>query len=115
QEQRRETMQQIAETGERDLDPLFGPPRDNALGQRTPERRRLQFLLGKVDLAPADVLVRIHRELLEYRGERALKDFAVREVEASLRSVAVDLIDAADADGELGLGVVVDLHLAHVG
>src|SRR5438094_9269113 len=110
----RETVQEIPEAGERDFDTLLRPARDRALGQRAPERRRLQLLLGEMDLAPADVLVRVHRELLVDRGERRDEDLAVREVEASLRRAPVELVDDADAHSELRLRVVVDLHLAQV-
>src|SRR5687767_1011108 len=41
EEQRRQAVKQISETGERDLDALLRPARDRALGDRAPERRRL--------------------------------------------------------------------------
>src|SRR6185503_2332894 len=74
EEERRQAVEEIPETRQRDLDALPRPSRDDALGQRAPERRRLQLLLWKMDLAPADVLVRVHRELLVDRGERAHED-----------------------------------------
>src|SRR5688500_14077737 len=49
EEQRRQSVEQIPQTGERDLDALLRPARDRAFGDRAPERRRLQLLLGKVD------------------------------------------------------------------
>src|SRR5258705_12805474 len=115
EEERREAVKKIAETRQRDLDPLPRPSGDDALGQRAPERCRLQLLLGKMDPAPADVLVRVHRELLVDRGERAHEDLTVREIEAARRLMPVELVDDADANGELRLRVVVDLDLAHVG
>src|SRR5207237_3845527 len=101
EDQRRETVKKLPEAGKRDFDTLLRPPRDRSFGQRAPERRRLQLLLGEMDLAPADVLVRVHRELLVDRGERGDEDLAVREVEASLRRAPVELVD--DADGHGGL------------
>ncbi len=67
-----------------------------------------------MDPAPADVLVRVHRELLVDRGERAHEDLAVREIEAARGHMPIEFVDDADAYGELRLRVVVDLYLTHV-
>src|SRR5438094_788086 len=77
EEKRREAVQEIAEPRERNLDPLPWPAGRRMRRERKPERRRLELLLGDVDLAPADVLVRVHRELLVDRGDRRHEDLAV--------------------------------------
>src|SRR5439155_7084907 len=68
-----------------------------------------------MDLAPADVLVCVHRELLVDRAERGYEDLAVREVEAALRRTPIEFVDDAYAHRELRLRVVIDLHFADVG
>src|SRR5437867_279896 len=110
EEERRETVEQVAEPGERDLDALLRPTADGAVRQRAPEQRRLQLLLGEVDLSPADVLVRVHRELLVDGGERRDEDLAMSEVEAArlVRALArlqgLELVDDADAHRETRVG-----------
>ena len=113
QEQGCEGMEQVAQSGDRDLDPLLRPGAGHRFRQGQPERRGLELLLGEVDLPPADVLVRVEGELLVHGRERRDEDLAVGPHRLLRR--ARELREHADTHRESGVGVVVDLHLAHVG
>ena len=69
--------------------------------------------LRKVDAAPADVFLRKQLQLLENRRPVGDDHIAVRAGEGTACSAV--LFEDVDADSDLGVGIVVDLDLLHVG
>ena len=68
-----------------------------------------------LDLAPADVLVRVELDLLEDRGDVADGDLAVLDVGSRRLAPLLERLEHLEVDGEVGVGVVVDVDRAHVG
>jgi hypothetical protein len=78
-----------------------------------PVRGRLEFELGEVDRAPADVLVRDELELLEQRDEARDHDLAVDAPPAGGARFGEDL-ERLERDRAVGVRVVIDVDAVDV-
>jgi hypothetical protein len=74
----------------------------------------VQRLLGEVDRPRPEVLVGVEADLLEDMGAARDLDLALRPAHPG-RGLAGERLEDLDLNGEVGVGVVVDLNRSHVG
>ena len=114
EEDGREVAQQVRHAPEAVLQLGAAEAIDGVLAEREPVAGGVAALLRDADLAPADVLVRVELDLLEDRRDVADGDLAVVHL-AAAGGRALERLQHLEVDGEVGVGVVVDVDLADVG